>query len=48
MGDAEYLYAFQKIVLPIASEFAPELVIGEEISQICVLLSSPILSFRWV
>ena len=28
MGDAEYIYAFQKIVMPIAMEFAPELVIS--------------------
>ncbi|KAF8530591.1 hypothetical protein BU17DRAFT_79428 [Hysterangium stoloniferum] len=27
MGDADYLYAFEKVVLPIAYEFAPELVI---------------------
>ncbi|KAI0074161.1 histone deacetylase complex protein [Panus rudis PR-1116 ss-1] len=27
MGDADYLYAFQTIVMPIALEFAPELVI---------------------
>ncbi|KAJ3487452.1 hypothetical protein NLI96_g3543 [Meripilus lineatus] len=27
MGDADYLYAFQSIVMPIAMEFAPELVI---------------------
>ncbi|KAF8806401.1 histone deacetylase complex protein [Phlegmacium glaucopus] len=27
MGDAEYIYAFQKVVMPIAMEFAPELVI---------------------
>ncbi|KAF9012390.1 histone deacetylase complex protein [Cyathus striatus] len=27
MGDAEYIHAFQKIVMPIAMEFAPELVI---------------------
>ncbi|KAJ4398464.1 Histone deacetylase hda1 [Didymella pomorum] len=27
MGDAEYLYAFQEIVMPIASEFDPDLVI---------------------
>ncbi|KAG8910506.1 Histone deacetylase hda1, partial [Tulasnella sp. 417] len=27
MGDAEYLYAFMRIVMPIAYEFAPELVI---------------------
>ncbi len=28
MRDADYLYAFFKIVLPIAYEFAPDLVIG--------------------
>ncbi|KAG6876790.1 hypothetical protein C0992_011752 [Termitomyces sp. T32_za158] len=27
MADADYIYAFQKIVMPIAMEFAPELVI---------------------
>ncbi|TFY78088.1 hypothetical protein EWM64_g5926 [Hericium alpestre] len=27
MGDADYLHAFQRIVMPIAMEFAPELVI---------------------
>ncbi|KAF7315593.1 hypothetical protein MIND_00074700 [Mycena indigotica] len=27
MGDADYLHAFQKIVMPIAMEFAPDLVI---------------------
>jgi len=31
MGDAEYLWAFQKIVMPIAMEFAPDLVIGKSI-----------------
>ena len=29
MGDADYLYAFHNIVMPIAIEFAPELVISE-------------------
>ena len=29
MGDADYLYAFQKLVMPIAYEFSPELVISE-------------------
>jgi hypothetical protein len=29
MADADYLYAFQQIVMPIAYEFAPDLVIGE-------------------
>jgi histone deacetylase 6 len=27
MGDAEYLYAFQEVVIPIATEFDPDLVI---------------------
>ena len=29
MGDAEYLWAFQKIVMPIAVEFSPDLVISK-------------------
>lgn len=29
MGDADYLHAFQKVIMPIALEFAPDLVIGE-------------------
>jgi hypothetical protein len=29
MGDAEYLWAFQKIVMPIAMEFSPDLVISK-------------------
>jgi histone deacetylase 6 len=29
MGNADYLYAFQKIVMPIAYEFAPDLIIGK-------------------
>jgi acetoin utilization deacetylase AcuC-like enzyme len=28
MGDAEYIYAFQKVVMPIAMEFAPDLIIS--------------------
>lgn len=35
MGDADYILAFQKIVMPIAVEFAPELVIS-------MLLKSPL------
>ncbi|KAK0817700.1 Histone deacetylase hda1 [Friedmanniomyces endolithicus] len=27
MGDADYMYAFQQVVMPIATEFAPDLVI---------------------
>lgn len=33
MGDADYLYAFQKIIMPIAYEFAPDFVISEHISH---------------
>ena len=29
MGDADYLHAFQSIVMPIAMEFSPELVISK-------------------
>lgn len=29
MGDADYIHAFQKIVMPIAMEFAPELVMSK-------------------
>lgn len=28
MRDADYLYAFQKLIMPIAFEFSPDLVIG--------------------
>ena len=28
MGDGDYIYAFQRIVMPIAMEFQPDLVIG--------------------
>jgi len=28
MGDADYIHAFQKVIMPIALEFAPELVIS--------------------
>lgn len=27
MGDADYIYAFQQVVMPIATEFDPDLVI---------------------
>lgn len=29
MGDGDYLYAFQEIVMPIAYEFDPDMVISE-------------------
>jgi hypothetical protein len=33
MGDADYLYVFYNVVMPIAMEYAPELVFGEIIPQ---------------
>jgi hypothetical protein len=35
MGDADYVYAFQKVVMPIAMEFAPELVISINLPTFC-------------
>ena len=29
MGDADYILAFQKIIMPIALEFSPELVMSK-------------------
>ena len=29
MGDGDYMYAFQKVVMPIAQEFNPDLVISK-------------------
>ena len=29
MGDGDYMYAFQQVVMPIASEFNPDLVISK-------------------
>lgn len=33
MGDADYILAFQKIVMPIALEFSPDLVISSSLSR---------------
>lgn len=41
MADADYIHAFQQIVMPIAMEFAPELVISESLTH-----SQPILGKR--
>jgi histone deacetylase 6 len=40
MGDAEYIYAFQKVIMPIAMEFAPELVISQSKALISLTDSS--------
>jgi hypothetical protein len=37
MGDADYIHAFQKVIMPIAMEFAPELVMSASF----VLMSVP-------
>lgn len=31
MGDGDYMFAFQEVVMPVAQEFDPDLVIGEHI-----------------
>lgn len=30
MGDADYIFAFQHVVMPVAYDFDPDLVISEE------------------
>ena len=37
MGDGDYMFAFQQIVMPIAYEFDPDFVIGE----LLALLETP-------
>jgi hypothetical protein len=41
-GDGDYIYAFQKIVMPIAYEFDPDLVISE--SCICIVRKADLTS----
>jgi hypothetical protein len=33
MGDGDYMYAFQQVIMPIATEFNPDLVIGMYLSN---------------
>jgi acetoin utilization deacetylase AcuC-like enzyme len=33
MGDGDYIFAFQQVVMPIAYEFNPDFVIGKELSN---------------
>lgn len=40
MGDAEYLLAFHRIIMPIAMEFVPDLVISESVASAHVLCSN--------
>ena len=57
MGDADYLYVFHNIVMPIAMEFSPELVLGEVVSQLecthslmplqCLRASMPQMGMTW-
>lgn len=46
MGDADYIHAFQSIVMPIAMEFAPELVISTEMSTNCLHSEPTSVQFR--
>ena len=40
MGDGDYMYAFQQVVMPIAQEFNPDLVISRWFSlNIGILLT---------
>lgn len=34
MGDADYLYAFQQVVMPVAYDFDPDLVISELLANV--------------
>jgi Deacetylases, including yeast histone deacetylase and acetoin utilization protein len=36
MGDGDYMWAFQKIVMPVATEFNPDLVISKSGSSLVV------------
>jgi histone deacetylase 6 len=40
VGDADYIYAFQKLVMPIAYEFNPQLVIGISFLNVPNLVSA--------
>lgn len=44
MGDADYILAFQKIVMPIALEFSPDLVISS--SMHCRIQPQPLISLH--
>ena len=37
MGDADYIYAFQQVIMPIAYEFAPDMVLGMFASMVALL-----------
>lgn len=40
MGDADYIYAFQQVIMPIAYEFAPDMVLGKSAESLLSLTSS--------
>ena len=40
VGDADYIYAFQKVVMPIAYEFNPQLVIGTSYVELTDVVSA--------
>lgn len=39
MGDGDYMYAFQQVIMPIATEFDPDLVIGKSDRFFCSFMS---------
>ena len=45
MGDGDYIYAFQRIVMPIALEFQPDLVIGIHCHYSCIFLPTKVNPF---
>lgn len=46
-GDGDYIYAFQKIIMPIAYEFNPDLVISELLAIACRNFQAHT-SLRWI
>jgi hypothetical protein len=40
MGDGDYMFAFQQVVMPIAEEFNPDLIISKSIFPYCRLFSN--------
>ena len=44
MGDADYLFAFQNIVMPVAYDFDPDLVVSKSrtvysLEEICIYIN---------
>jgi hypothetical protein len=49
MGDGDYMFAFQQVIMPIAIEFDPDLVIGRFLScLVCRSETDMLFSGCWV